>query len=558
MKKLNKVLVMVIAAIMTLAMSATAFAATQTKALSPADADNATITINNPANGETYSLYKLFDATVSTDGQISYQGTVPSGLSAYFKADANGYISPIGEIVVTDASGKVTDTKMTDGLKTALETWAKGTASAKVIEEVSDGSEALEFTGLPYGYYVMITTHKSDKVGDAEAKSLISVTSTKPNAVINDKNVNKPSADKEADGVAYNIGDTITYTATFDAPNYMPSTADDAKDGDSEQVVSYTIKDTLPSFLSNVQVTKVEIKQPGVATNVELDTTNLQFGATTKSFDVPWVEETVPTENHKYTSKYKAGSQIIVTYTAKLTAEANVGAANKNKISIMPNVDRGNDTPPGPYQEKDEWNAEATIYTHAAALQKKANSEDGDNLAGAEFSFKGLIVTGVPGFYTVVSYDPKSTADGTVMKCDANGQLIIAGVAADATTPVKLVGTETKAPEGFNKIEGTFELTTIVMSTQTTTNWENKTTYYDADGNIVDEVTTGGSSITRREITSISDIPATSIQKVVNKQGVELPGTGGIGTTIFYILGSLLVVGCGIVLISRKRMENNK
>jgi LPXTG-motif cell wall-anchored protein len=47
-------------------------------------------------------------------------------------------------------------------------------------------------------------------------------------------------------------------------------------------------------------------------------------------------------------------------------------------------------------------------------------------------------------------------------------------------------------------------------------------------------------------------------KEVENNSGTQLPGTGGIGTTIFYILGSLLVVGCGIVLVSRKRMQNNK
>ena len=59
---------LVIAMVMVLAMGTTVFAATQTKALSPADADNATITINNPAKGETYELFKLFDATVREDG----------------------------------------------------------------------------------------------------------------------------------------------------------------------------------------------------------------------------------------------------------------------------------------------------------------------------------------------------------------------------------------------------------------------------------------------------------------------------------------------------------
>ena len=45
---------------------------------------------------------------------------------------------------------------------------------------------------------------------------------------------------------------------------------------------------------------------------------------------------------------------------------------------------------------------------------------------------------------------------------------------------------------------------------------------------------------------------------VVNKSGSTLPETGGIGTTIFYVLGSLLVVGAGVVLITRKRMGKSE
>ena len=44
-------------------------------------------------------------------------------------------------------------------------------------------------------------------------------------------------------------------------------------------------------------------------------------------------------------------------------------------------------------------------------------------------------------------------------------------------------------------------------------------------------------------------------KEVVNETGTQLPSTGGIGTVIFYVVGSILLIGCGIVLISRKRMQ---
>ena len=43
--------------------------------------------------------------------------------------------------------------------------------------------------------------------------------------------------------------------------------------------------------------------------------------------------------------------------------------------------------------------------------------------------------------------------------------------------------------------------------------------------------------------------------EIENKEGTALPSTGGIGTTIFYVLGAILVVGAGVVLVTRRRMS---
>ena len=541
MKKVKKIMALMLAMVMVLSMAIPAMAQT----VGTAAEGKGSITIENAAKGETYGLVKLFDATLTKDSTattdasgIAYTGTIPDDLKSIFEKDE------AGNIHVKDG---VTDQQVTD----AVTTWAKKQTASPTA--VSDGS-ALTFEGLDYGYYAVITSQGAT----------VTIDSTKPTATVVDKNPKYPSATKEVDPAKGSIGDTVTYTATFNAPNYLQN----EDTGKSEQVVSYIIEDTLPTFLSDVAITSVKvIETPAqeaqgeegedgyvpATEEVSTDLSSSYKAFTNKKIEIPWVVENVPTADHKYTSKYKNGSQIVITYTAKITSEAAIGAGNVNKVSLKPQVDRGNGKVP--FSETDKWNDEATIYTHAAALQKKALSETGDNLAGAEFSFKGLIVTGKPGMYTVVSYNPSSTANGTVMKCDANGKLVIAGINADSDNPIKLTGTETKAPDGFNKLPGTFELTTIVMSTETTTTHGSQTTYYDADGNIVDVETEGGTSITRNDITAISEIPAASIQPVVNNKGSELPSTGGIGTTMFYVIGAVLVIGAGVILISRRRMN---
>ena len=409
--KLKKIVAFVLAMVMVFAMGTTVFAQT----VGDAEDGKGSITINNPAKGETYKVHKLFDATVDEDGNIAYTATtIPEGLTDFFEIK-NGYVYPKDAIAEKDNDGKITGTKMTDELKTALESWASDNNTTAEVE--SNGDDDLVFQGLPYGYYVMTTTHKSDAAEGEEAKAAISVTSTKPNATINDKNVNEPSAKKKADKESYSVGDTVTYTATFDAPNYMKKA--DGTDGESEQVVSYTIKDTLPDFLTDVAISSVKVKQPGVATDATVS--GITAFDNEGKIEVPWVEETVPTANHKYTSKYKAGSQIIVTYTATLTSAAQVGAGNENKVSIMPNVDRGKGKEP--YQETDKWNDTESITTHAAKLIKVDGKDKTTPLKGAKFTFKGLTLTGSNGVYTVVSYNPNSNDAGTEVEVAEDGTL---------------------------------------------------------------------------------------------------------------------------------------
>ena len=78
MKKMKKMMALALAMVMVLAMSLPVFA--QTQAYSGTDGDGAKITVNNPAKGETYTVYKLFDATITSDG---------SGIN-YFYLDASG------------------------------------------------------------------------------------------------------------------------------------------------------------------------------------------------------------------------------------------------------------------------------------------------------------------------------------------------------------------------------------------------------------------------------------------------------------------------------------
>lgn len=527
MKRIKKLAALMVAAMMALAMSITSFA--QTEALVPADSDNATITINNAAKGETYSIYKLFDATVNGD-KIAYQctGDIPAGLEAFFSKDDSNNVIPAESIVEKDADGKITGTKMTDELRAALEAWA-ATATA-TNSAVSDGS-ALEFTGLPYGYYVMTTTHESD---GEDAKAAITVTSTQPNASIFDKNVNEPSVTKTVEKESYSIGDTVKYTATFDTTNYM------GEGENAKQVINYLISDTLPEFLSDATVTSITIG--GEAYTV--DNKAPQFDDK-KQIMIPWADKEA---DGSYTSLYAQGAQIVMTYEAVLTSTTNINAVDTNTVSIRPYVDNGPGTPEGGKPWDEDWKDTAKIATYAAAIKKV--DESGNALAGATFTIKGLVVeavTGETGVYKVVSYNPAANAaESAELSTDENGKLYIVGLAKD----VKLTVTEFKAPDGYNKLTETVELTPQVLEESIyETSGER---HYDKDGNLVSESVTEGTTVTVTK--NLSDLDAGALE-IENNQGSLLPSTGGIGTTIFYIVGAVLVIGAGVILVAKKRMS---
>ncbi len=499
MKCTRKLASLLLALAMVFALATTAFAQDET-----VTGGTGSITISNAAKGETYTIYKLFDATVNADGSsIAYTGTIPESLNTYFTADENGYIS------ATPAAKD--GENMSEGLKTALKAWT-ATATAAATAE-SDGS-ALNFKELAYGYYV-VTTTQGDQV--------ISVDSTMPDVTIVDKNSSTPKdLSKTASSNDVSIGDTVTYTVSFKTSNYYGAGTN------AKEIVSYTIEDTLPEFLSNVTVTSIIVDNDGSDTTTN-DRTTVTDQFADKKIVIDWYDEV----NNKFL--YDNGATVTITYTAVVTDKAAIdGNGNTNKVTVTWTTKGGDE--PGP----DKVETEETIFTYAIALKKVNNK--GVALPGAVFQFP---------FYV------KSTAD-------ANGAYIYAGTTAGAgltnqiTTPdsgvivVKGVKsgsyeiTEVTAPAGYNKLTAPVTVQAVKTSSTST----HTTVYLDKDGNVVD--------VSAKEIevkVDIDTIAATAVV-VVNKAGTELPSTGGMGTTVFYVLGTVLVLGAVVLLVTKKRMSD--
>lgn len=503
MKSTRKLASLLLALVMVFALATTAFAA---ETGTTTTTGNGSITISNAARGEIYTIYKLFDATVSEDGSsIAYTGTIPESLKAYFDADKNGYISATAD--ATDGEN------MSEGLETALKTW---TATATETSHAESDGTTLKFTGLDFGYYVVTTT---------QGARAISVASTKPDVTIVDKNRSAPSdLHKNASAKDVSIGDTVTYTVSFKTSNY------DGAGTDAEKIVSYTIEDTLPNFLRNVTVTSIIVDNDGDDTTTD-DRTPLiaQFG-NNKKIDIDWYNE----DENKFL--YDNGATVTITYTAVVTDNAAIdGDGNTNKVTVTWTTEGGNQPGPGKLEENE------TIFTYAIAL-KKVNNE-GKALPGAVFQFPFYVKSAADTTDGAYIYAGENAGEGLTNQITTpdSGVIVVKGVKSG-----RYEITEFKAPDGYNKL--TAPVTVEAAKTGETST--HTIVYLDENGNITHETT----NVTEVKV-DIETIAATAVA-VVNRAGTELPSTGGMGTTVFYVLGFALVMGAVVLLVTKKRMSD--
>ena len=317
-----------------------------------------------------------------------------------------------------------------------------------------------------------------------------------------------------------------------------------------------------------------------------------------------------------YASKYDNDVTILVDYYMTLNDTADVGGDTADKTEGNKNISQfgvnfldkdevtytpdGPDSPPDQPKQPDEEKEkdDARVYTYALLIHKV--DENNRNLAGAEFQIKGLTVTEkTEGWYKVKKYDPDAANfDGAdTLKTDKDGNLIVEGLQTKFEVELK----ETKAPEGYNILEKTemvkpqktsekVETTSTVKHTDengnVTTVSNTEIIYKDKNGaqiarkvvtpagtkyyNAQNQEITGDAAETafntliaaftnydgdkETDLTLLADLVAKEL-KIENHKGQELPSTGGIGTTIFYVVGAILVIGAGVILITKRRMD---
>lgn len=515
MKSIKRIIALLLTAVMTMTMSVTAFAA---------DANNLTVNVlsGQDLNGQTISLYKLFDVTTSGSGENKNY--------AYTVNTATGYKDAIKSALGTSFTG-TTDVEYAEAVKTLGEdksapfqkfandfteyalkngTTVKATKTSGKI--TGKNTTSFVFNGLDKGYYLVYVTG-----GKKIQSSLVTVDGETTVSL----KTEAPSITKTADKDTVSIGQVVKYTVAGSVPDTT---------GYAEYV--YKIHDTLSNGLDFVNDAK------GTAVIGNTVNVSVAFEDATDASTAPTTATLSGTGNRtmildlsawvKANQQTNKGKNFTVTYYAKVNKDAVV--TEKNKAQLEYGNKPGETTTTTP--------SEAKTPTYPLDIKKFAKN-GGQTLAGAKFKLysnktdadgandKAIKVSAVvnkAGHYVV---DPTSTTTEfeSVASIDGKGYNLHVNGLAEGTYYL----VETKAPDGFNKLTAPIEVK-ITKSTDTdANNWT---------------ISKDGTPETDKII------------DVANSTGSLLPSTGGMGTIAFTVVAALLVLGVAVSFIRDRKREN--
>jgi fimbrial isopeptide formation D2 family protein/LPXTG-motif cell wall-anchored protein len=536
--KLKKLLAAALTLAMVFTLTLPAFAA---------GSGSGSITISKPAGnavsiaGQTFKVYRIFDLTMSDTEHpetSAYSYTTADNFEdfeTFYSGELGGKTLP-AYVAAFDETDDAEDLK---AFATAVWAWiynSGGSANAPPDGSVTVPSDTEEVTidNLDLGYYLVYGAGTNA----VYSQTAVSLTSADPNAEITLK-TDAPTLDKDVsddtngdfgDYTDLNIGDTAYFKLTTAVPDMNGYTD-----------YTFTIHDTLSAGLTFNGTTgsgagvgegvKVTLNGEDDYVNYTLDVTGqvitIDFTGLPDNFD-----------------DYDVGAEIVITYSATLNADAEIqelgGSGDDNTNTVY--LEYSNN----PYAETTGKTIPdiVKVYTFKFDIFKYYLTDEDDKeanrteLAGAEFELHIDTAEGtaVNFFFDDDTYRPAFGTDTpTTYKLisDTNGKIMIEGL--DSGTYYLV---ETKAPHGYNPLTGPIKVEIAP----------------DIDDGpsvgYVIKVGDAGDTVTDED--EADPQPSTTV-RVLNNTGIELPESGGIGRTIFTVVGLLLMFGACVVLIARRK-----
>lgn len=478
----------------------------------PAFADGANqYTISVPAgSSHTYKVYQIFTGDYSKEGTTNKLSNVKWGQNSKNRDEG------------VDAGGKVSENVLN-----RLAAVVSGSDAEKlaVIEEYADlnSKEVATVTHsnsakVAPGYYLFKDT-------TATAENEVYITEVVGDVIIKAKNSNVPGFEKKLkdknDTTDNDFGDWQD-VADHDIGDAIPFKLEGTVPADYTEYTSYyfAFHDEEEAGLTfNSNSVKVYVGDTEIKTGFEVKTSNFAQGEDC-TFEVIF-------NDLKQISEVHAGSVIRVEYTSTLNPNAVIGGnGNLNKAQL----EYSNNPRDTSSKDKTVWD-NVVVFTYQVVVNKYANSVGENNkLKGAEFTLTKKLKDSTPKVITAVKYE-----DGV--------QFIFKGLDDGEYTL-----TETVTPEGYNTIDPI----TFNVSANHAITWN-------GTGGRSDLITGFTGNAASGEITFTPDKGTGALTtNVINKSGTVLPSTGGMGTTVFYVVGGGLMAVAVVLLVTKKRMENKR
>lgn len=476
--------------------------------------DAATATITAPDNGHTYEILQIFTGDL--------HGDVLSNL--VWGANGTGVVgAPVEESVINALKAQVGDTAVREYIVNNL---LNSETPFATIGKV--GENFVASMVVPTGYY-LIRDKANTLTGTNESYTLYIVKIT--GDVMIEPKADKPSLTKKIkdvndttgatsdwqDSADYDIGDEVPYRLTATVASNFASYKGEYK------LVFY---DTMEAGLTfNESSVKVFVGTTEVAST---------FYTVNKTDDHNFTVTIADLKTLTYgenNTNVVAGNEIHVEFTATLNENANIGSQGNLNTGYLKFANNPNSEQP----EMGETPKDTVIaFTYQLDVNKVVNGATENELVpkkGAHFKLEKKIGSDT---WTLIKEYTDDNTDIFVFKGLDDGQYRL---------------TETQAPAGYNKIAPIiFNITATHTDTvPEITDTNRKDILTALNGNVNDGVI----EFTHDKVSE----PDKLVTNIVNKSGATLPETGGIGTTIFYVLGGMMFVGAALILVVRRKAE---
>lgn len=458
--------------------------------MTPVFAASGKITIANAEAGKTYKIYEILHLESYNEEKNAFAYKATTKWKSFVESETGK------KYFNTNEQGYVTWVENADAARLAVDAinYAKANKIAEEDSKTAQTTGKLEFAVADLGYYLV----------DSTLGALCNLTTTKPTATINEKNT-PPTIKKEVKEDSNNqygeentaqIGDVIDFKTTI----YAKKGAE-----------NYKLIDNMTAGLT-------------------LDPTSIVVTAGNKTL-VSGTDYDLTTETNGFTITFKKSyldtitknTEIVVTYKATLNENAIVGNITDKTYG------KGNDNQTVlKYGDNHETEYDQTrTYTFSFDLVK--TDKDKIQLEGAEFILLDKRKNVIP----VVKVEGKDNTYRVALPNETGVNIVAGHVTIEGLDEDTYYLKEVKQPDGYNKLATDV---TVVM-TKTNNSATTETTTETVDG---------------KTITTIKYVSG-GVQ-VINYNGTELPSTGGFGTFMFVLMGTLTVLACGILLVTKFRM----